>query len=94
MSQLLPNVRVLTDVQESRVDYAASLAFFLQEKTNSIFGNWTGRMTAAQQRALFGRFLGKGTLIIDGENETLKHRIKVCFGLDSEDTVQLRWAQL
>jgi hypothetical protein len=94
MNQPLPNVRVHTDVQVARVDHAAALAFFLQDNAGSIFGEWRGRMKAAQQRALFGRFLGKGTLTINGERETLTHTVKVCFGLDAEDTASLRWAQL
>ena len=92
----LPAVLAHAAIQtgDSPVDFPASLAFFLQEKTNSIYGRWHGRMRAAEQRALFGRFLGKGTLIIDGANETLTHRVKVCFGHDYDDTVSLRWAQL
>lgn len=78
----------------TRRDFAASLAFFLLEKEGSIFAEWRGRMRAAEQRALFGRFLGKGTLIINGENETLIHRVKVAFGHDWDDTKNLRWAQL
>ena len=48
------------------MDYAANLAIFLVEKTGSCLGSWKGNLPAAQQRALFGRFLGKGKLIIDG----------------------------
>lgn len=76
------------------MDYAANLAFFLLEKTGTIFGRWAGRMTAAEQRALFGRFIGKGTIIIDGATETLCNRVKVCFGHDFDDRNVLRFAQL
>jgi hypothetical protein len=76
------------------MDYAANLAFFLLEKTGTVFGRWNGRMAAAEQRALFGRFLGKGKIWIDGANETIEHHVKVCFGLDGECTANLKWAAL
>jgi hypothetical protein len=75
-------------------DYAADLAIFLVEKTGSCLGNWTGNLPAAQQRALFGRFLGKGKLIIDGSEERLAHVVKRCFGLDYEVTADLAWRNL
>lgn len=75
-------------------DYAANLALFLLEKTGSIFGEWIGRMTAAEQRALFGRFIGKGRIVINGEEETIANRVKVCFGLDSDDRNVTRWSAL
>jgi hypothetical protein len=78
----------------AQVDYAANLAFFLLDKTGSIYGVWSGRMTAKDQRALFGRFLGKGTIRIDGKDETLIHIVKVCFGLDWDYKDYLRWSQL
>ena len=74
--------------------HAAQLALFLLEKTGSIFGVWSGRMTATEQRALFGKFLGKGLIIIDGEKETICNRVKVCFGLDYDDRNLRRWAAL
>lgn len=76
------------------MDYAANLALFLQEKTGTIFGEWDGRMTAAEQRALFGRFLGKGLLCINGSAETVEHHVKVCFGTDSDMTARVAWRDL
>ena len=55
---------------------------FLLEETGDIRGTWQGRMTAKEQRALFGVFLGKGYLTISGTDEKIYHTIKVCFGLD------------
>ena len=37
---------------QTHTDFAANLAFFLQDKTGSIFGHWSGRMSAKDQRAL------------------------------------------
>lgn len=75
-------------------DYAASLALFLVEKTGSCFGEWAGYMPAAEQRALFGRFLGKGRIVINGSDETIRNRVKVCFGLDFDDRNVTDWKAL
>ena len=75
-------------------DAAGSLALFLTERAGSCLASWSGRLTAVEQRQLFGRFLGKGRLVIDGATETLEHHRKVCFGLDSECTAHLRWRDL
>ncbi len=75
-------------------DYAAALALFLTTRTGSPLGNWSGRMTAAEQRALFGRNIGKGTIVIDGTAETIANRVKVCFGLDTDDRNVTAWRTL
>jgi hypothetical protein len=84
----------LVNEQGNEMDYAANLALFLQEKVGSIFGEWDGRMTAAEQRALFGRFLGKGLLTINGDKEIVEHHVKVCFGTDSDCTARVKWRDL
>lgn len=76
------------------MEYAAQLALFLLEKTGSIFGEWSGRMTATEQRALFGQFIGKGLIIINGHQETICNRVKVCFGLDYDDRNIRHWRAL
>lgn len=77
-----------------RPDFAAQLAFFLLEKTGSVLGEWSGKMPASAQRGLFGRFIGKGTIVIDGERETVCNRVKVCFGLDADTRNVTKWAVL
>jgi len=84
----------MPDVIESNTDYAANLAIFLLTNRGSIFAGWTGHMPAKDQRKLFGRFLGKGKIYIDGSDERLEHWVQVCFGLDSDCTKRLRWAEL
>ncbi|WP_434782450.1 hypothetical protein [Ferrovum myxofaciens] len=76
------------------MDYAANLALFLLDKTGTIFGIWNGRLTASEQRNLFGRFVGKGKIIIDGERKTICNRVKVCFGLDYDDRNITAWRAL
>jgi hypothetical protein len=75
-------------------DRAAALALFLIEHKGSCLATWSGRLTAAEQRALLGRFLGKGKLWIDGAAETVEHHRKVGFGFDSECTASLSWRAL
>jgi hypothetical protein len=79
---------------KAKPDYAANLALFLLEKTGSVCGLWGDKMLAAEQRALFGRFLGKGTIVINGHDETICNRVKVCFGMDWDDRKVTRWASL
>ena len=75
-------------------DYAANLAIFLQDKTGSVFGAWAGTMSAKDQRALFGQFLGKGRVCINGTYETVSHSRRVCFGTDFETTAKISWRDL
>jgi hypothetical protein len=61
-------------------DRAANLAFFLIENGENVWGKWTGRIHAADQRKLFGKVIGRGFLRIDGSEETVSHIISVAFG--------------
>ena len=76
------------------MDYAANLALFLLTKTNSIFGRFVGKLTAAEQRALFGRVIGKGRIVIDGEEETISNLVSVCFGQDYDYRNVTKWSAL
>jgi hypothetical protein len=76
------------------MDYAANLALFLQEKTGSIYGQVSVKMPAKEQRALFGRYLGKGQIVIDGSTETVLNRVKVAFGMDWDDRNVVSWKNL
>ncbi len=75
-------------------NHPANLAIFLQEQTGTVCGTWRGHMKASEQRALFGRFLGKGLLIIDGANERIRMIVKVCFGTDFDTREDLSWRDL
>jgi hypothetical protein len=77
-----------------RPDHAATLALFLLEHTGSVCGTWRGRLTAVEQRALLGRFIGKGLLVIDGGNERVCMIVKVCFGTDFDTRQDLSWRDL
>lgn len=73
---------------------AADLALFLTERTGSCYGTWRGRLSAKEQRALLGRYLGKGLITIDGAEERVKMTVKVCFGLDFDVRQDLSWNEL
>lgn len=74
----------------SKYDIAANMALFLATNGKSIYSTWAGNMKAADQRAIFGAFLGKGTIYIDGENDAVFCMVTVCFGTDSEASVGLK----
>lgn len=76
------------------MDYAANLAFFLIEKTGSVLGRFSSKMTASEQRALFGRYIGRGTIVIDGELETISNLVTVCFGQDYDYRNVTAWRAL
>lgn len=78
----------------NKPDYPAQLALHLTEHAGSCLATWRGRLTAAQQRALFGRYIGKGTIVIDGAAETICNSVKVCFGLDYDHRNVTAWRDL
>lgn len=80
--------------ESTRFERIADIGLFVTVRTGTCTGHWEGRMRAAEQRALFGRFFGKGTLIIDGATERIQHCVTRCFGLDYEFTADLRWGDI
>ncbi|MBS9422255.1 hypothetical protein [Photorhabdus caribbeanensis] len=77
-----------------KTDYSANLALFLLEKTGSIFSTWEGKMLAKDQRALFGKFIGKGLIVINGQEETICQCVSVCFGQDYDYRNFVEWKNL
>lgn len=76
------------------MDRVADLALYVTRATGTPLGRVKMRMPAADQRQLFGRYFGKGLLIVDGSTETVEHVVKRCFGLDHEVTATVRWIDL
>jgi len=69
----------------SRPDYAARLALFLLDRTGSIFGAVKiDGMKKEEQVHLFGRYLGRGRIEIDGEQEFVGMTTSLCFGMDRD----------
>ncbi len=79
---------------EPEVPYVERVTHFLLEKTGSTLSTYKSRMTAKEQRLLFGKYIGKGTIVIDGANEVVFNRVKVCFGLDYDDRNVTKWGDL
>ncbi|OYW56804.1 MAG: hypothetical protein B7Y80_01595 [Hyphomicrobium sp. 32-62-53] len=73
---------------------AGQLAGFLLENAGSVGGTWRGTMRAADQRRLFGRFLGKGRLVICGRREIVTHGVTTAFGMDFDETFRRAWRDL
>lgn len=78
----------------NKFEATANLANFLMETKGSTLETWKGHMSAKQQRELFGMFLGKGEIVINGTEETIKHVKKVCFGMDYDVTFESAWANI
>lgn len=72
-----------------RFEVAAAIGFFLQENGLGLWDRWEGRMSADDQRHLFGVKLGKGRIAIDGDTETVTHYYKTCYGQNREASVYL-----
>ena len=70
-------------------DALQNVTSFLLRETGSVWGHWSGHMPAADQRKLFGVFLGKGKVHVDGLEEKVTHTVKVCFGTDFAETASL-----
>lgn len=66
----------------TRLNVVENLALFLVANGRATNGRWQGPLRAADQRALFGVALGRGTIRIDGSVDRVAHSITVCFGTD------------
>lgn len=78
----------------SNDDTAFNLANFLHANTGSIFGKWSGKLNAKDQKALTGRnFAGKCTVILNGDTERIAAFRKVAFGTDFDYTIDTCWAK-
>jgi hypothetical protein len=70
-----------------------NITAFLMETKGSVLATWKGKLTAKQQREMFGCFIGKGEITIDGQHEIIKHSVKVGFGQDYEYTTDCTWEE-
>lgn len=78
----------------NKFEIAENLAAFLVKQTGSVLNRVAVKMNAKEQRDLFGSYLGKGTIIIDGSEERLIHQVSVCFGQDYDNTFDKAWKDL
>lgn len=68
---------------------AANIALFLVTNGQSVFGRFSSRVRAADQRRLFGRALGKGVLVFRGDEDAVYHRVSVDYGTDTTYSDQI-----
>ena len=78
----------------NKFQIAENLTAYLVNKTGSVLNRVSIKMNAKEQRELFGSYLGKGTIIIDGNEERLIHQVSVCFGQDYDNTFDKSWKDL
>lgn len=81
-------------IEAGKQDRGAALAFFLLDNTGSIFECWSGYMSTADQRAVFGRVLGKGLFFISGSNELVSMSVSMCFGTMRDFKFHMPWSEL
>ena len=75
-------------------DKVAALAFFLLDNVGTVCGRWAGHMSANDQRALFGQFVGKGTFVVNGAHESVDYSVAMAFGT-MRDTVWFKaWKEI
>jgi hypothetical protein len=72
-------------------EMAEKITALIVEKTGSCLGSHSQKFTAKEQKQLFGRYFGKGLIVIDAANETITHVIKTAFGCDSDWTAQIKF---
>lgn len=75
-------------------ELAAKIGMFLVTRTGRCNGQWRGKLLAAEQRALLGRYFGRGTLIIDGARERIRYQVERLFGAGTDTRADLAWADL
>lgn len=76
-------------------DRVGALAMFVLKNTGSVHGEWVGRMSATDQRALFGRMVGKGRISVDGSDETVSMSVTTGYTGHLRDTIfDAKWASL
>jgi len=82
--------------ERNKMNYSTieNVTAYLVEKTGSSLGYHQEKMSKAKQTELFGMYFGKGTICINGKDETICNRVKVCFGLDYDDRNVKAWRDL
>ncbi|KWK61849.1 hypothetical protein WM15_13005 [Burkholderia ubonensis] len=75
-------------------EQATKIGLFLVNRTGQCTGKWRGKLLADEQRALLGRYFGRGTLIIDGARERIRYQVEHLFGGAVETKADLAWAEL
>ncbi|KGC70209.1 MULTISPECIES: hypothetical protein [Burkholderia] len=75
-------------------EQATKIGLFLVNRTGQCTGKWRGKLLADEQRALLGRYFGRGTLTIDGARERIRYQVEHLFGGAVETKADLAWREL
>jgi len=75
-------------------DKIESMSALVIARCDSPWGRVTLKMNKAEQVAMFGQYMGRGTIIVDGEAEEVRHVVSCCFGQDYEVTKTVKWIDL
>ncbi|EGD01115.1 hypothetical protein C6Q28_17020 [Burkholderia multivorans] len=75
-------------------EQAAKLRLFLVNRIGNCNGKWRGKLRAEEQRALLGRYFGRGTLVIDGARARVRYQVEHMFGGEVETKADVAWADL
>ncbi len=93
-AKLQAAVKTVSEYANPAQDRAAFLALVLTEATGTPCGYIESRMTADEQREIFGRKFGRGVIQINGFDSEVSMRVKVCFGLDYDIRESAHWRDL
>lgn len=67
---------------DTAYEFAARIGQFLINQGLKSWSYWEGKIPKTDQLEYFGVYLGRGTIVVDGRDETLYAKVKVCFGGD------------
>lgn len=96
-AQLAPvdrEAQPLISAQANRHQLAAKIGLFLVQRTGQRDGKWRGKLLADEQRALLGRYFGRGTLVIDGARERVRYQVERLFGGGIDVKADIAWSEL
>ncbi|PZR41187.1 MULTISPECIES: hypothetical protein [Burkholderiaceae] len=88
------DVEPVLSAQPNPHELATKIGLFLVSRTGRWNGQWRGKLLADEQRALLGRYFGRGTLIIDGARERIRYQVERLFGGGTDTKADLAWADL
>lgn len=63
-------------------ELAAKIGIFLISKGLHSWDSWSGKMLKKDQMEAFGVYFGKGTIHVDGLEESITSIVSCCFGTD------------
>ena len=72
-----------------RATLAENITFFLIGKGLDVLGTFEGKLTKKEQMNAFGFYMGKGTIIVNGDRLSVLMRVRTSYGQESEITCSI-----